>query len=98
MLFFKDLDKLLLGVKTILNCGNMQIQKILKKKTHPIDKASHQLHHFWLCATQNRAGRWCLSLHVSLCFKITDFQEELRLKLFPTSLKGNWVHRGAMGK
>ena len=73
----------------------MQIQKSSK---NPIDEASHQLRHVWLRATQNRAGRWCLSLYVSLCFKITDFQEELQLKLFATSLKRNWVQRAAMGK
>lgn len=39
----------------------MQIEKILykiKKTQKPIDEVSYQLHHFWLWATQNRAGRY----------------------------------------
>lgn len=76
----------------------MQIPKKKKILKNPIDEASHQLHHFWLQATQNRGGKWRLSLSVSFCFKITDFQEELQLKLSPPSLKGNWVQWGAMGK
>lgn len=68
----------------------------MNPQENAIDGASPQVHHFWPGATQNRAGRWCFSLYVSGCFKITGFQEELQLKWFPTSLKETWVQRGAL--
>lgn len=78
---------------------NTRSLKEKKEEEEPaIDDASHQLHHGWHRAIQNRAGRWCLSPYVSSCFKITDFQEEMQPKLFPVSLKWNWVRGKYFGK